>query len=213
MLNIKIFEVNPLQENCYVVSDETKECVIIDCGAFSPEEQQEIINYITFEGLKPVHLLATHGHLDHNFGIDAMNKAFGLKLELHRGDERAVRELKQQAESLFGMIINFVPQIEGFLANNQEVKFGNHTLKSLATPGHTMGGLCFYCEEESTLFSGDTLFRQSIGRTDLPGGSMFMIINSLRFLCQLPDTTRVLPGHGPETTIGFELAHNPYLDR
>lgn len=213
MLNIKIFEVNPLQENCYVVSDETKECVIIDCGAFSPEEQQEIINYITFEGLKPVHLLATHGHLDHNFGIDAMNKAFGLKLELHRGDERAVRELKQQAESLFGMIINFVPQIEGFLVNNQEVKFGNHTLKCLATPGHTMGGLCFYCEEESTLFSGDTLFRQSIGRTDLPGGSMFMIINSLRFLCQLPDTTRVLPGHGPETTIGFELAHNPYLDR
>lgn len=213
MLNIKIFEVNPLQENCYVVSDETKECVIIDCGAFSPEEQQEIINYITLEGLKPVHLLATHGHLDHNFGIDAMNKAFGLKLELHRGDERLVRELKQQAESMFGMIVNFTPQIGGFLANNDEVKFGNHTLKCLATPGHTMGGLCYFCEEEKVLFAGDTLFRMSIGRTDLPGGSMFMIINSLRYLCQLPDDTRVLTGHGPETTIGYELAHNPYLDR
>ena len=213
MLQIKQFEVNPLQENTYVLSDETHECVIIDCGAFTPEEQQDVIDYIKSEGLTPVHLLCTHGHLDHNFGIDAMNKAFGLKLELHRGDERMVRELREQAESLFGMIINFTPQIEGFLAANDEVSFGNHRLKVIATPGHTMGGVCYYCEEEHLLLSGDTLFRQSIGRTDFPGGSMFMIINSLRYICQLPDETRVLPGHGPETTIGYELAHNPYLDR
>lgn len=213
MLNIKTFEVNPLNENCYVVSDETKECVIIDCGAFTPEEQQEIVNYITLEGLKPVHLLATHGHLDHNFGIDAMNKAFGLKLELSRSDERMVREIKKQASEMFGMEINFVPQIGGFLSGADEVKFGSHTLKCISTPGHTMGGLFFHCEEESVAFSGDTLFRLSIGRTDLPGGSMFMIINSLRYLCQLPDNTVVYPGHGPATTIGYELAHNPYLDR
>lgn len=213
MLNIKTFEVNPLQENCYVVSDETKECVIIDCGAFTPEEQQEIINYITLEGLKPVHLIATHGHLDHNFGIDAMNKAFGLKLELHRGDERMVREIKEQASTMFAMEINFVPQIGAFLNGGDDVCFGTHKLKCIASPGHTMGGLFYHCEEENIAFSGDTLFRQSIGRTDLPGGSMFMIINSLRYLCQLPDNTVVYPGHGPSTTIGFELAHNPYLDR
>lgn len=213
MLNIKTFEVNPLSENCYVVSDETKECVIIDCGAFTPEEQQEIINYITFEQLKPVHLIATHGHLDHNFGIDAMNKAFGLKLEVSRSDERMIREIKKQASEMFGMEINFTPQIGGFLSGGDEVHFGSHTLKCISTPGHTMGGLFFHCEEESVAFSGDTLFRMSIGRTDLPGGSMFMIINSLRYLCQLPDQTVVYPGHGPSTTIGYELAHNPYLDR
>ena len=213
MLNIKTFHVNPLDENCYVVSDETKQCVIIDCGAYTADEQNEIIGYIKSEGLTPVSLLATHGHLDHNFGIDAMHKAFGLKLQLHRGDERLVRELKQQAESLFGMKIDFVPQLGTFLNNGDDIHFGNHSLKTIAVPGHTMGGVAFYCEEENVLFSGDTLFRLSIGRTDLPGGSMFMIINSLRYLCQLPDEVKVYTGHGPSTTIGYELAHNPYLDR
>jgi len=212
MLNIKTFEVNPLQENCYVVSDDTNECVIIDCGAFSDEEKQEIVDYIKTNNLKPVHLLATHGHFDHNFGVDAIYNAFGLKVELHRADERLLREMKQQCEA-FGLMSTVTPKIEGFLANNDIVTFGDHKLKVLATPGHTQGGVCYYCEDESTLFSGDTLFRLSIGRTDLPGGSMFMIINSLRFLCQFPDETRILTGHGPETTIGYECAHNPYLDR
>lgn len=213
MLNIKTFEVNPFQENCYVVSDETKECVIIDCGAFTPEEQQEIINYITLEGLKPVRLLATHGHLDHNFGVNAMYEAFGLKVNVHRSDERLVREIKQQASQMMGMEISFVPQIGEFITPNDDITFGSHKLKAIPSPGHTMGGIFFHCAEENVAFSGDTLFRLSIGRTDLPGGSMFMIINSLRYLCQLPDNTVVYPGHGPTTTIGYELAHNPYLDR
>ncbi|TGX83496.1 MBL fold metallo-hydrolase [Palleniella muris] len=213
MLNIKTFEVNPLHENCYVVSDDTTECVIIDCGAFTPEEQNEIIEYIKSEGLKPKHLVATHGHFDHNLGIDAMYKEFGLKLEIHRGDERVIREIKEQAEAMCGIIVGFVPQIGQFLNGNDEICFGSHTLKVIATPGHSMGGVCYYCEEEGVLFSGDTLFRLSIGRTDFPGGSMFMIINSLRYLCQLPDSVTVYPGHGPQTNMGYEVAHNPYLDR
>lgn len=213
MLNIKIFPVNPLEENCYVVSDETKKCVIIDCGAFSKDEQDAIIDYIKTENLEPVHLLATHGHFDHNLGVDAMYKAFGLKLEINRQDERQVREIAQQASSMTGMVVNIVPQLGDFISANDEIAFGNHKLKAIATPGHSMGGMCFYCEDEKALFAGDTLFCQSIGRTDLPGGSMFMIINSLRYLCQLPDDTVVYPGHGPKTTIGYELAHNPYIDR
>jgi glyoxylase-like metal-dependent hydrolase (beta-lactamase superfamily II) len=93
------------------------------------------------------------------------------------------------------------------------VTFGSHTFKVLETPGHSKGCLCFYCEKEKVLFSGDTLFRSSIGRTDLSGGSIMMIIQSLRFLAQLPDEVVVYPGHGPETTIGNEVAHNPYMDR
>ena len=213
MLNIKTFSVNPLQENTYVISDETHECVIIDCGAFTPDERSEISGYIDTEGLKPVALLATHGHLDHNLGIGYIFEKYQLKVTLHRGDERLLREMEIQGESMFGIIVDFTPQIETFVNDGDEIHFGSHTLRCIATPGHTMGGLSFYCAEEKALFSGDTLFRLSIGRTDLPGGSMFMIINSLRQLCQLPDDTTVYAGHGPSTTIGYELAHNPYMDR
>lgn len=213
MLNIKTFEVNPLQENCYVVSDETNQCVIIDCGALTSDEQNEIVDYIKKNNLIPVHLLATHGHFDHNFGDEAIFKAFGLKLKIHRADERMVREMKLQVHDMLGMELNITIPLDSFINGGDEIAFGNHKLKCIATPGHTMGGIVYHCVEENVAFSGDTLFRMSIGRTDMPGGSMFMIINSLRYLCQLPDTTVVYPGHGPTTTIGFELAHNPYLDR
>lgn len=214
MIDIKTFQVNPLQENCYVVSDETKECVIIDCGAFGSDEQQEIIQYIKQNDLKPVHLLATHGHFDHNIGNKSMYDAFGLKPEIHSADAKLLSSLPEQAQSLVGMMVDAnQPPIGKYLSSNEIVTFGNHSFKCILSPGHTMGGIVLYCEEENVAFSGDTLFRQSIGRTDLPGGSMFMIINSLRYLCQLPDNTVVYPGHGPQTTIGFELAHNPYLER
>lgn len=213
MLTIKTFTVNALQENCYVASDETRECVIIDCGAASTDERQAITGYINDNALRPVHLLATHGHLDHNYGIEAVREAFGLGVELHRQDERLLRSLPEQGRAFFGVTVDIQPKIARFLADSDTVAFGSHTLQCLFTPGHTPGGLCYHCPGERVLFSGDTLFRLSIGRADLPGGSMFSIINSLRRLCQLPDDTRVLTGHGPETTIGYELAHNPYLDR
>lgn len=212
MLEIKTFTVNPLQENCYVVSDETKECVIIDCGAWAKEEQEEIKDYIASNDLKPVHLLATHGHFDHNWGVNAMHEAYGTCVEVHSSDEQLLRDMPKQGD-MFGFIVRETPKIGKTFNANAVITFGSHSLKCIASPGHTMGGVVFYCEEEKVAFSGDTLFRQSIGRTDLPGGSMFMIINSLRYLCQLPDTVKVYPGHGPTTTIGFELEHNPYLDR
>lgn len=213
MLTIKTFTVNALQENCYVVSDASSECVIIDCGAETPDERQAVVDYIRSHQLRPVHLLATHGHLDHNYGIEALWQAFNLPLKLHRLDERLIRGLSEQGRAFFGVAVDIQPHIGGFLSDGDTVTFGTHTLRCIFTPGHTPGGLCYHCPEENVLFAGDTLFRLSIGRADLPGGSMFQIINSLRHLSQLPDSTRVLTGHGPETTIGYELAHNPYLDR
>ena len=138
MLNIKTFSVNPLQENTYVISDETHECVIIDCGAFTPDERSEISDYIDTEGLKPVALLATHGHLDHNLGIGYIFEKYQLKVTLHRGDERLLREMKIQGESMFGIIVDFTPQIETFVNDGDEIHFGSHTLRCIATPGHTM---------------------------------------------------------------------------
>ena len=214
MIEVKKFVVNMLQENCYVVSDETKECVIIDCGAFYPEERQAIVDYIKGNELKPKHLLAKHGHLDHNFGNDTIYDAFNLQLEISSRDENLVNSLAAQAKKFYDMTLEIeYPPIGHFFEENEMVEFGTHKLKVLETPGHSKGCVCFWEESEGLLFSGDTLFRNSIGRTDLGGGSMMQIIQSLRFLAQLPDQTVVLPGHGPQTTIGEELAHNPYMDR
>lgn len=214
MLRIQTFEVNPLHENCYVINDETKECVIIDCGALTEAEQNAVIAYINDEGLKPVHNLGTHGHLDHHFGDAAILSAFNLQPEVAEGDKVLMQHPREAALQMLGMDLNIdLPAGNLKLTENEEVKFGSHTFKIIRTPGHSPGSVSFYCAEENVLFTGDTLFKGSIGRTDFPGGSMFQIISSLRELAQLPDKTIVYPGHGPQTSIGFELAHNPYMDR
>lgn len=214
MLRIQTFEVNPLHENCYVINDETKECVIIDCGALTETEQNAVIAYINEEGLKPIHNLGTHGHLDHHFGDAAILSAFNLQPEVAEGDKVLMQHPREAALQMLGMDLNIdLPAGNLKLTENEDVKFGSHTFKIIRTPGHSPGSVSFYCAEENVLFTGDTLFKGSIGRTDFPGGSMFQIISSLRELAQLLDKTIVYPGHGPQTSIGFELAHNPYMDR
>ena len=214
MLNIKKFTCNMLQENCYVVSDETKECMIVDCGAFYPEERQAIGDYIRPNNLKPMHLVATHGHFDHNFGNDTIYKEFGLKPEIHRKDERLLQTIGDQAMTIVGANIDAeMPAAGRLLSENDTIEFGSHKFVVIETPGHSPGGVFYYCKEENVAFSGDTLFKGSIGRTDFVGGSMFMLIQSLRMISQMPDEVKLLPGHGPETSIGEEVAHNPYIDR
>ena len=214
MFKVQRFECNMLQENCYVVSDETRECVIIDCGAFYPEEKKEILEYIRDNNLTPKHLLATHGHLDHNFGNQFILDEFGLKVEIHRDDEDFITHSEEQAEKFFGLMsFGKLPEVGRLLTGNDTIHFGNHRFSIIETPGHSRGGVFYYCKEENVCFSGDSLFRGSIGRTDLNGGSMFMLIQSLRSISQLPDDTIVLPGHGPQTTIGTEVATNPFLER
>lgn len=214
MLHIERFQCNMLQENCYVVSDDTQECVIIDCGAYYPEERKAITQYIKGKQLRPVHLLVTHGHLDHNFGNNTIYQEFGLKPEVSAADERLMMGLKKQAETFYQLQLDYdFPAIGSFFEEDETIRFGTHELQIIETPGHSNGSVTFYCEAENVAFTGDTLFHSSIGRTDFPGGSMFRIINSLRRLGQLPDDTKVLPGHGEYTTIGEELAHNPYMDR
>ncbi len=214
MLTIQRFECNMLQENCYIISDETKECAICDCGAYYPAERAAIVDYIRDNGLTPVHLLSTHGHIDHNFGNNTIFDEFGLKPEVHKEDQHLMDMLAEQAETLVGITLDYaMPPVGKYFGDGDEITFGSHRLKVIETPGHSKGSVFFYCPEEAIALSGDTLFRNSIGRTDYLGGSMFQIIQSLRMICQLPDNTVVYPGHGPQTTIGTELSSNPYLDR
>ena len=213
MLNIKTFSCNMLEENTYVVSDDSRECVIIDCGAYYDDERQAIVQYINNQQLKPVHVLCTHGHFDHCFGNDTLHEAFGLLPELHAGDEFLARDLKEQTARMFGMPYDRpTPPIGKFLADGDIITFGHHRLQVLHTPGHSPGGICFYCEEEKTVFTGDTLFRMSVGRTDFEGSSWAAMLHSLRtVITALPNDTVVYPGHGPRTTIGDEKHMNPYM--
>ena len=213
MWTVKCFVCNPLQENCYVVSDESGECIIIDCGAFFIDEKEAIKTYIRNHHLKPVHLLATHGHLDHNFGNAHMFRKYGLKVEICAEDQELVERLPEQARDIFGIEIPAdQPSAGRLLGNGDVITFGSHQLQVLQTPGHTHGSCLFYCAEEHTAFTGDTLFRMSIGRTDFAEGSWAEMEKSLRdVVAKLPKETIVLSGHGPQSTIADELRYNPYL--
>ena len=196
-----------------MVSDESKECVIIDCGAYYEEEHEALQHYIDSNQLKPIHLLATHAHLDHNFGAVRLYHQYGLKVEICEEDKELVEHLPEQAKTLFGMTISEErPQVGRLLKDGDTITFGSHTLRVLQTPGHTHGSCLFYCEEEHTAFTGDTLFRMSIGRTDFAEGSWAEMDNSLKnVISKLPKETIVLSGHGPQSTIADELQYNPYL--
>jgi len=211
MLNIKRFEVNMLQENCYVVSDESNEAVIIDCGAFYEQERNAIVSYIQQHQLKVVHLLCTHGHFDHNFGNDTIWRTFGVKPEVAQEDLELM-DLKKQARDMLEFDYDGeVAPVGSLLAPDDIITFGNHQFAVLPTPGHTPGSVTFYCETEGVAFTGDTLFRMSIGRTDFPRSSWTQMTNSLQLLAKLPVNTKVYPGHGLATTIADELRYNPYM--
>jgi glyoxylase-like metal-dependent hydrolase (beta-lactamase superfamily II) len=202
-----------LSENCYVVSDESRDCVIIDCGAYYPEEGQAIVGYIRQQQLTPRHLLCTHGHFDHCMGNGYIFRAFGLKPRAHQDDSFLMEKMEQQTSDILGIPIHLdVPPVGSYLIDSDTITFGSHTWQILHTPGHTPGGIVFYDADEHIAFSGDTLFRMSIGRTDFERGSYADMMTSLHMLAtQLPADTKIYAGHGPETTMADEIRYNPYL--
>lgn len=213
MLNIHRMVCNPYQENTYVVSDDTGECVVIDCGVFFEDERMAILDYINSNDLLPRHLLCTHAHFDHCAGNDTIYECYGLKPEIGQRDELLLKAMPRQFSDFLGMSFEGeLPPVGRFLVDGDVVKFGTHRLQVVATPGHTPGGVTFYCQEERVAFTGDTLFQMSIGRTDLAGGDYGVMMKTLKeVIAALPDETEIYAGHGPKTTIGSERAMNPYL--
>lgn len=213
MLHIERFACNPFEENCYIMNDETLDAVIIDCGAFYPEERRAITEYIRDNRLTPRHLIATHAHIDHNFGNDTIFREFGLRPEVCAKDECLMGKLSEQAMLFANIRIDYaMPAVGKYFDDGDTISFGTHSLDIIRTPGHTPGSVFLYCKDEKLAFSGDTLFNMSIGRTDFEFGSYNDIIESLHNkVCQLPDDTTILPGHGPKTTVGREKQLNPYM--
>ena len=214
MISIKTFTVNPLGENCYVLSNtETHEAAVIDCGCMTSHEFEQIADYCEKNGLRPTLSLQTHAHFDHVLGADRLHERYSLQPHCHPM-ERMTWELNPQMVHDFCGIRIPVPQVEPIydLTHGQLIPFGDATIRVLHTPGHTGGGVCFYVEAAGVVFSGDTLFRCSIGRADMPGGDWEQEVQSVReLLLALPEDTRVLPGHGPESTVRFERHNNPYI--
>jgi len=211
-MKIKTFTFNPIQENTYLVYDETNEAVVIDAGCISDIEKRALKNYIEDNKLTLKRVLNTHLHFDHQFGNKFLFTTFGIKPEAGKEDEYLLENVIAQTRS-FGMAVEEEAQtLGGYITDNQEIKFGNTTFKAFHVPGHSPGSMAFYDEKEGVLFAGDVLFRASIGRTDLPKGDYATLIQSItNKLLPLPDSTVVYSGHGPATTIGFEKKNNPFL--
>jgi hydroxyacylglutathione hydrolase len=211
MISIKQFTFNPVRENTYILFDETAECVIIDPGMYDAEEQNEVVNFIRENGLKPVLLLNTHCHYDHVFGNKFVFDQWGLKPQFHKGELYILQAIPGYVPQM-GLHYELSPEPEVFLEESGKVTFGNSQLELIFAPGHSPAHLCFYAAADNFLIGGDVLFYYSIGRTDLPGGNHLQLINSIKNnLFILPDDCKVYPGHGQPTTIGFEKQHNPYL--
>jgi len=211
-MKIKTFTFNPIQENTYLVYDESNEAVVIDAGCVSEIEKRALKNYIEDNELMLKRVLNTHLHFDHQFGNKFLFNTFGIKPEAGEEDEYLLENVISQTRS-FGMAVDEEAQpLGGYITDNQEIKFGNTTFKAFHVPGHSPGSMAFYDEKEGVLFAGDVLFRASIGRTDLPKGDYATLILSItNKLLPLPDSTVVYSGHGPATTIGFERKNNPFL--
>ncbi len=211
MLEVKSFIFNPFQENTFLLFNEKKEVLIIDPGAYFAPEQKILLNYLSVEKLNPVRLLNTHCHIDHIFSNQLIFDRFGLRPEFHQR-EKPVFDDAVKASVLYNIPFEGSPAPSAFLTETDEIQLGEDTLSILLTPGHSPGSLCFYCKKQGFLIGGDVLFRESVGRTDLPGGDYHTLENSIREqLYQLPEETVIYPGHGAETTIGHEKEYNPFV--
>jgi hydroxyacylglutathione hydrolase len=211
MLNIDIFTFNPFEENTYVLSDSSGECIIVDPGCYSMEEKRELEGFITEKKLKPVRILLTHAHIDHILGNNFLTGRYQIPIQMSKIETGLLKAAPEYGK-MWGIDCEPSPEPELFVEESKDIQFGNTRLKTLFTPGHSPGSFSYYHKETQTLISGDVLFRQSIGRTDLPGGDLETLMSSIKnkiFL--LPDSVKVYSGHGPVTTIGFEKENNPFL--
>ena len=210
-MEIKTFYFNPIRVCCYVAWDDSGECVVIDPGCYGERELQRLKDFVEQKQLKPVRILLTHGHFDHILGLEDVARTWNLDAWIHPDDRRLMVSSGQWCAELGLSFKPFSGQLHD-LSDGDVLTFGQSSLRVIATPGHTPGGVCFFCEEAGVLFSGDTLFAGSIGRTDTEGGDYDQLMGSISCkILPLDGNVTVLPGHGPATSVGYERATNPFL--
>lgn len=210
-LTVHTLTFNPFQENTYIISAPSGECIIIDPGCFDEYEREELVECIDKQKLKPVRLINTHCHIDHVLGNAYVAKTWNLGLEIHMG-EIPVLASGVSVSNMYGVPYDPSPLPSSFLAEGDEVVLDGISMKVLFTPGHSPASICLYNQSDGWVIGGDVLFYESIGRTDLPGGDHQTLLHSIRSqLFVLPNETIVYPGHGPTTKIGYEKMFNPFM--
>ena len=211
-MQIKTFTFNPFGENTYILYDEhTLACMIVDPGCHNRAEEQELSAYISDYHLKPELLVNTHCHIDHIMGNGYVSSKYKLPLHMHKDEEKTMEHSKGWGK-MYGLEIGPQPDERIYINEGDELKLGSYIFELLFTPGHSIASLSIYCKEAATLVAGDVLFRQGIGRYDLPGGDFEILEQSIKTkLYTLPDDTKLYPGHGEPTSIGFEKVNNPYV--
>ena len=205
---LEMLTVSPFQENCYVIGDEESGVgAVVDPG----DEAARIALAVEQTGLDVASIIVTHAHIDHVGAVAALVDEYACPVLMHAEAEPMLKQLPTQA-MMMGLKFGKVPAVDRYIGDEEVIEVGDLRLRSLYTPGHAPGHLAFYVEDEGLVLSGDALFAGSVGRADLPGGSMEVLMRSIEErLLTLPDETRVFPGHGPQTEIGNERTSNPFL--
>ncbi|MCR4671912.1 MAG: MBL fold metallo-hydrolase [Lachnospiraceae bacterium] len=204
---VKSFLLGMVGTNCYILTNpDTKESVIVDPA----DNALRISSYIDGCGYKAAAILLTHGHFDHIMAVDDLRKKYGIPVYAHEDESGTLEDPRINLTGMYGRGLSV--KADSYVKDGQVLDIAGFSIKVLHTPGHTCGSCCYYIESEKLLFSGDTLFRTSVGRTDFPTGSFSAIVRSIREkIFVLPDDVRVLPGHDMETTVGFEKKYNPFV--
>ena len=212
-MKIKKFEFNMFPVNCYLlIEEESKEAVVIDAGCFYDEEKQTLKNYIDSHSLSLKHVLNTHLHLDHLFGNPFLFKEYGLRPEAGQQDEFWLAQVSSHSRMFGFRYDEEQPALGRYICHGDKISFGNIELEAIHVPGHSPGSMVYYCRKENCIFSGDVLFQGSIGRADLAGGNFDELREGIcSHLFVLPEDTKVYPGHGHSTTIGYEKKNNPFF--
>ena len=205
-LSVDYLELGMLPTNTYFVKNEdTGECLIIDPS----DGAGRIVSWLDQHGAKPAAIYLTHGHDDHIGSVNELKRKYGLLCYIAKEEEEFVESTYYNLSGMFGHPRVIEPDL--FFVDGQTVSVLGTKAEIILTPGHTVGSECIYFPDEKLLFTGDTLFQESVGRTDFPGGSTLDLIGSVKKLMKLPDDVHVYPGHGPQTDIGHERKHNPYV--
>jgi glyoxylase-like metal-dependent hydrolase (beta-lactamase superfamily II) len=207
LVEVHTLVVGALQTNCYVLRSQ-QEVVVVDPG----DEGERILRFLNDLGVKPRRIVATHAHFDHVLAVDTIRDKLKAPFLIHRGDLPILESMQSRVRQVTGFQVPPPPKVDDFLKDGDTVPLGRETVKVLHTPGHSPGSISLYVDRH--VLTGDALFNQSIGRTDLPGGDLRTLVHSIREkLFKLDDETIVYPGHGPETTVGDEKLANPFVGK
>ncbi len=199
--------VGSVETNCYImVNDASHECFIVDPG----DEADVLANAIEDAGAVPKAILLTHGHFDHIYAVESLTKKYGIPVYASEKEAELLKTPQLNCSAFYGREASVIP--ENYIEDGDIFEIAGFKIKGIHTPGHTKGSMCFYIESEGVLFSGDTLFKESVGRTDLPTGNTHLLLESLRDkIIVLPAETKIYPGHGPKTELDYEKRNNSYM--